>query len=72
MSELPESLRDPMEVLKRGQEIEADIIERKLVIAVREADDRFELAGATGTKNYVREFLLPALARNCLALRTTV
>jgi hypothetical protein len=36
-------------------------IERKFLVAVMEADDAFEKAGATGTKTWVREFLLNRL-----------
>lgn len=46
----------------------AEDIERKLMIAVREADDAFEKAGATGTKNWVREFLLTRLEAHGLGI----
>lgn len=69
---LPESLRDPMAVLKRGQEIHEDIIERRLVLAIRDADKKFEAAGVGGTKAYVRGFLMPELERQGIKLDTTV
>jgi len=70
MSNLPKSLQDPMAVMRRGKEIMDDIIERRLVIAIQRADRDFEKAGATGTKNYVRGYLLPAMKWQGLKIDT--
>lgn len=69
---LPESLRDPIAVLKRGQDLHEGIIERRLIVAIQEADRKFEAAGVGGTKTYVRGFLMPALEKQGIKLDTTI
>lgn len=43
-------------------------IERKFMVAVMEADDAFQKAGATGTKTWIRDFLLSRLEANGLGI----
>lgn len=43
-------------------------IERKFMVAVMEADDAFQKAGATGTKTWIRDFLLGRLEANGLGI----
>jgi hypothetical protein len=44
-------------------------LERKIYLAVREADEHFEEDGATGTKTWLREYLLPYLEKAGLEIR---
>ena len=46
-------------------------LERKIYGAVRDADDAFEKSGETGTKTWIRDFLLPTLAEHGLEIRPT-
>jgi hypothetical protein len=43
-------------------------IERKFMVAVMEADDAFQKAGAAGTKTWIREFLLDRLDAHGLVI----
>ena len=43
-------------------------IERRLIVAIQEADRAFEKAGAAGTKHWIREFLLPRLEAHGLGI----
>jgi hypothetical protein len=43
-------------------------IERKFMVAVMEADDAFQKAGAAGTKTWIRDFLLGRLEANGLGI----
>jgi hypothetical protein len=38
-------------------------VENALIAAIRDADGGFESLGGSGTKHYVREFLVPALQK---------
>jgi hypothetical protein len=43
-------------------------IERKFMVAVMEADDAFQKAGAAGTKTWIRDFLLGRLEANGIGI----
>lgn len=43
-------------------------IERRLMATVMEADDAFQKSGATGTKNWLREFFMPRLSKQGLGV----
>lgn len=42
--------------------------ERAIYVAIKDADDKFESDGATGTKCWIRDYLLPTFERHGLKI----
>lgn len=67
IAERERASHEPPAVPATPDELARDI-ERKLIVAVREADDAFQKAGATGTKSWIRDFLLGRLEAHGLGV----